>query len=95
MRNVETMFADGMIGNKAILIALSCLTTGNLNSKLKQGSQSYKMKDILPSTHEYIVPPLTPEEQEAQKNRQLLNFMALSPSAPKAFLERASAYIQN
>lgn len=95
MRNVETMFADGMIGNKAILIALSCLTTGNLNSKLKQGATSYKMENILPSTYEYIVPPMSKEEQEAQKNRQLLGFMALSPSAPKAFLEGINAHLKD
>ena len=89
------MFADGMIGNKAILIALSCLTTGNLNSKLKQGANAYKMQDILPSTHEYIVPPLSKEEQEAQKNRQLLGFMALSPGAPKAFLEGINAHFKD
>lgn len=95
MRNVETMFADGMIGNKAILIALSCLTTGNLNSKLKQGAASYKMENILPSTHEYIVPPLTKEEQDSQKNRQLLGFMALSPGAPKSFLEGINAHFKD
>ena len=89
------MFADGMIGNKAVLIALSSLTTGNLNSKLKQGATSYKMQDVLPSTHEYIVPPQTQEEQDAQKNRQLLGFMALSPGVPQSFLDGVNAHFQD
>jgi hypothetical protein len=90
MRNIEIMYADGVIGNKAILLALSTLTTGNINSKLKDASKAYKMKDVLPSTHEYIVPPLSEEELEAQKNRQLFGFMATSPGAPKGFAERVA-----
>ena len=90
MRNIEIMFADGMIGNKAVLLALSTLTTGNLNSKLKKEASPYKMEGVLPSTHEYIIPPLTDEEKLAQKNRQLLGFMAASPNAPKAVLEKMS-----
>lgn len=82
------MFNDGMIGNKAILLALSTLTTGNINSKLKQNATPLKMESVLPSTHDYIIPPLTEEEMIAQKNRQLLGFMAASPNAPKAILEK-------
>jgi hypothetical protein len=82
------MFNDGMIGNKAILLALSTLTTGNINSKLKQNATPLKMEGVLPSTHDYIIPPLTDEEMIAQKNRQLLGFMAASPNAPKAILEK-------
>lgn len=93
MRNIEIMFSDGMIGNKAVLLALSTLTTGNLNSKLKKEASPYKMEGVLPSTHEYIVPPLTDEEKLAQKNRQLMAFMASSPSAPKSLLEGLNADI--
>jgi hypothetical protein len=56
MHHIEIMLNDGMIGNKSILLALSYLTTGNLNSKLKKESTAYKMIDILPLAHEYIVP---------------------------------------
>lgn len=93
MRDIEIMFNDGMIGNKAILLALSTLTTGNINSKLKQGSTPYKMKDVLPSVHEYIIPPISDEQKEAEKNRHLFGFMALSPGAPQAFLEGLNANI--
>ena len=88
MRNIEIMLSDGAIGNKAILLALSTLTTGNLNSKLKKSSTAFTIKSVLPSTFEYIIPPLSAEEEGAQVNRQLLAFMAQSPGAPAAFTER-------
>lgn len=90
MRNIEIMVADGMIGNKSILLALSTLTTGNINSKLKKEAKPYQMKDVLPATHDYIVPPLTDEELAAQTNRQLLSFVATSKGVPKSFLEKMS-----
>lgn len=77
------MINDGMLGPKAVLLALSALTTGNLNSKLKQGSSPYRMENILPSTYEYIVPPLTEEEKEIQIQKSLLAFMQASPGAPE------------
>lgn len=88
MRDIEIMLSDGAIGNKAILLALSTLTTGNLNAKLKQSAQPFTIKTVLPSTHDYIIPPLSDEEQIEQKNRQLLSFMATAPNAPKSFTER-------
>lgn len=83
MRNIEIMFNDGLIGNKSILLALSALTTGNLNAKLKQNSNPYKMEDILPLTHEYIVPPLTEEEKSAQAMNSLLAFVKTAPKVPE------------
>jgi len=82
------MFSDGAIGNKAILLALSTLTTGNINSKLKQGVTPFTIKTVLPSTHDYIIPPLSPEEQAIEASKQLLSFMAAAPGAPRSFTER-------
>lgn len=82
MRNIEIMLNDGMLGNKSILLALSCFATGNLNSKLRKEATSFKMSDILPLTHEYISPPLTDEEKKEQLNRNLLTFLQQSPNAP-------------
>lgn len=84
-RNIEILISDGFIGNKAVLLALSSLTTGNLNSKMKQGSNAFKMKDILPSTHEYIVPPLTEEETKEESKKKLLSFMSMMPGAAQFF----------
>jgi hypothetical protein len=90
MQNIEIMFSDGIIGNKATLLALSMLTTGNLNSKLKQGVKSFTIKDVLPSVHDYIIPPLSDEEQKSQVNRSLLSMMAMAPNAPESFRERVA-----
>ena len=84
-RDIEILISDGFIGNKAILLALSALTTGNLNSKLKQTSSPYKMKDILPSMHEYIILPPTEQEMKEQVNTQLLSFIASRPGSEKYF----------
>lgn len=81
MRNIEIGLSDGFIGNKAILVALSALTTGNLNAKMKQGSTPFTMKDVLPSTHGYIAPPLSEQEKIEQVNQRLLEFMILAPGA--------------
>lgn len=85
MRNIEIMLHDGYLGNKAMLLALSGFATGNLNAKLRQGNKAFEMKDILPSTHEYIVPPLTEEEQKVAVNNNLISFMAQAPGAEKLF----------
>jgi hypothetical protein len=83
MRNIEIMLHDGMIGQKSVLLALSSLTTGNLNSKLKDTATPYKMENVLPLVHDYIVPPLTNEEQQAQVNANLSTYIAMHPNAPK------------
>lgn len=80
------MLSDGMIGNKAILVALSSLTTGNLNSKIAKTATPFQMKDVLPSTHEYIVPPLTEEEMKAEVNNKLSAFISRMPGS-EAFLK--------
>lgn len=83
MRNIEIMFYDGMIGQKSVLLALSALTTGNLNSKLKATAEPYKMVNILPLAHEYISPPPTEEEKKSQVNANLSSYLAMHPNAPK------------
>jgi hypothetical protein len=75
------MLSDGMIGQKAILLALSSLTTGNLNSKIQKNTRPFTMKDVLPSTHEYIIPPLTKEQQQEQVSKQLLAFLSTRPGS--------------
>lgn len=80
------MLSDGMIGNKAVLLALSSLTTGNLNSKIQKTAKPFRMQDVLPSTHDYIVPPLSKEQQQEQTNQQMLMFVSMKPGS-EAFLK--------
>lgn len=86
MRNIEIMLNDGMLGNKSMLLALSALTTGNLNSKLKKDAKPYRMEDILPMAHDYIIPELTEEEKQAQIQNNLLGFLKTAPNVPKKLL---------
>lgn len=83
MRNIEIMLHDGMIGQKSVLLALSSLTTGNLNSKLKPTAEPYKMVNVLPLAHDYISPPPTEEEMMAKTNENLSTYIAMHPNAPK------------
>lgn len=83
MRNIEIMLYDGMIGQKSVLLALSSLTTGNLNSKLKDTATPYKMETVLPLVHDYIIPPLSEEEKKAQLNANLASYVSMHPNAPK------------
>lgn len=83
MQNIQIMLNDGAIGPKAILLALSALATGNLNSKIKPGSNPYKIQDILPSTFEYIIPPLTEEQQKSETQERLKAFMLAAPGSQK------------
>jgi len=87
MQNIEIMFSDGLIGNKAVLLALSTLTTGNLNSKLKQGSTPFTINHVLPSAHDYIVPPLSDEQKAAENSKKLMSFLALAPNVPSIITE--------
>lgn len=80
------MLNDGMIGPKSILLALSSLTTGNLNSKLKKEATPYKMADVIPLAHEYIVPPLTEQEKAEQVQRGLKAYMQSQKGRSKKVL---------
>ena len=81
MRAIEIMLADGMLGPKAMLLALSAFATGNLNSKIQKTAKPFRMEDVLPSTHDYIVPPLTEEQKREQVNNSLLSFIAMKPGS--------------
>ena len=83
MQNIELMLYDGMIGPKSVMVALSALTTGNLNAKMKQGSKPFTIKDVLPMAHEYVFPPATEQEQRAAVSTQLLAFISMAPDADK------------
>lgn len=45
------------------------------------------MQDVLPSLHDYIVPPPTEEEAKLQVNNQLLAFMLSRPDAEQFLKE--------
>lgn len=86
-RNIEILLSDGFIGNKAIVLALSCLTTGNLNAKIKSTTKPFTIKDVLPSLHDYIIVPPADEDKKELLNNQLLAFMLSRPEAEQFLKE--------
>lgn len=76
LANIQTMYADGMIGNYGILTQIATLTNGVFNYMRPANSPPYKLANILGSAYDYIYPPLTEEQQKAAVNDSLLAFMS-------------------
>lgn len=76
LANIQTMYADGMIGNYGILTQIASLTNGVFNYMRPASSPPYKLANILGSAYDYIYPPLTEEQQKAAVNDSLLAFMS-------------------
>lgn len=74
--NIQTMYADGLLGNYGILTQIASLTNGVFNYMRPANSPPYKLANILGSAYDYIYPPLTEEQQKAAVNDSLLAFMS-------------------
>ena len=48
------MYADGLIGNKAVIETLGALTAGIYNYMRAEGQKPYTLKDIINSAYGYI-----------------------------------------
>lgn len=79
MAQLQTMYADGLIGNQAVINTLGVLTNGVFNYMRAQNSPVYKLANILGNAYDYLYPPMTAEEQKRQANEQLLAFMSQAP----------------
>lgn len=51
------MYADGLIGNRAIIETLGNLTAGVYNYMRAANTPAYKLKDIIRQVYDYIYPP--------------------------------------
>ena len=76
LANIQTMYADGLLGNYGILTQIASLTNGVFNYMRPANSPTYKLANILGSAYDYIYPPLTEEQQKAAVNDSLLAFMS-------------------
>ena len=79
MAQIQTMYADGLIGNRATLEVMGTLTAGVFNYMRKENSRPYKLANILGSAYDYIYPPLSEQDKKAQVNNSLLVFMTQAP----------------
>jgi phage tail sheath gpL-like len=74
--NIQTMYADGLVGNYGILTQIATLTNGVFNYMRPANSPLYKLANILGSAYDYIYPPLSDEQKKAAVNDSLLAFMS-------------------
>lgn len=75
MTNIQTMYADGLIGNYGLLTQIATLTNGVFNYMRSANTPAYKLANILGSAYDYIYPPLTEEQQKAAVNDSLIGFV--------------------
>jgi len=83
MANLQTMYADGMLGNQAILNVLGTLTTGVFNYIRQSNSSPYKLSQIINSAYDYIYPPASPESIKQAASDGLKLFMSQAPGFEK------------
>jgi len=79
MAQMQTMYADGLIGNRAVIELLGVLTNGVFNYMRSANAPTYKLSNIIGNAYDYIYPPLTEEEKKHKANEQLLAFMSQAP----------------
>lgn len=76
--DIQVMYADGMLGNKAIFDALAPLTAGVFNYMRAQGAPAYKQDQIFPWINEYAKNPDNEPTPAEQVSTSLLGYMAQS-----------------
>lgn len=79
MAQMQTMYADGLIGNRALIEILGVLTNGVFNYMRSANAPTYKLSNIIGSAYDYLYPPLTEEQKKHNANEQLLSFMSQAP----------------
>lgn len=79
MLQIQTMYADGLLGNQSIITALGNLTNGVFNYMRPSGAAPYALTDIIGRAYDYIYPPASEEEKQETTNNNLLLFMSQVP----------------
>lgn len=79
MLQIQTMYADGVIGNQGLLAQLAVLTTGVFNYIRPPHAAPYRLAGTLGAVHDYLYPPASQEQLAAQANDSLLAFMVQAP----------------
>lgn len=80
---IQTMYADGMLGNQKTIYLLGLLVTGVFNYLKAPSSAAYELKSIIGRANDYIFPPMSESEKESTVNSNLLAFMAQAPGFDK------------
>lgn len=88
MADIQTMYADGMVGNHNMIYLLGTLVTGVFNYLRAEAAAPFSLAKVLGPAHDYIYPPLTEEQKKQQANEQLLTFMTMAPGFSKERFNR-------
>jgi hypothetical protein len=87
MANIQTMYADGLVGNYGVLTQIATLTNGVFNYMRPANSPPYKLANILANAYDYIYPPLPEGSKQAAVNDSLLMFMTQAQGFDKKLFE--------
>jgi hypothetical protein len=87
MLQIQTMYADGVIGNHKMIEAIGTLAAGVFNYMRPANSSPYKLANIIGSAYDYLFPPLSEEEKKQQVNTSLLSFMTQAPGFNKTLFK--------
>lgn len=79
MARIQVMYSDGVIGNQGLMTLFGQLTAGVFNYMRAPNTPDFKLAKILSSAYDYIVPPLTPEQQKEATNNALKTYMTAAP----------------
>lgn len=71
-RQICVMYADGMIGNKALLETLGSLTGAVYNYMRPPEKSAYLLKDVIGRGYDYFYPP---QDKNDEANESLLLFL--------------------
>lgn len=87
MLQIQTMYADGVIGNHKIIELLGTLINGVFNYMRPSGAPAYQLAKIISSAYDYLYPPLSPEQQKKAASDGLLAFMMQAPGFNKDMMK--------
>lgn len=77
------MYADGMLGNRAIYDSIAPLTTAIFNYIRPEGAAAYKQANIFPWINEYWDNPDYEVAPQEKVNTALSSFMSQAPGFSK------------
>jgi hypothetical protein len=84
---IQTMYADGMLGNQKNINLLGLLVTGVFNYLKAPNSSAYELKNVIGRSYDYIFPPVGKEEKKLSVNSNLLAFMSQAPGFDNKLFE--------
>lgn len=74
MNEISVMYADGLLGNKSLILTLGTLVTGVFNYMRSNNQVPYNLKDIIGNVYGYFYP-----DHEQSPSEALLLFMTQAP----------------